>query len=1127
MADSTFIQKVLTFLKARQGRPISNDDIFQMLQSEGYPVTTTEELQSNLLQMQQQGFIYPSQGYWYPTYHSLNWGAVDATKKSKDPISYYTNLAKKYKTVVVKDRAKFVKEWDTAIRKYYEFFQENHPEYKLAADWLNASKPNFEEFVKDVMAILLGMNMKHPEIAYEGETYNIPEGLVTLEHAMNESMQRLAANMKDYSDKVIQPKDYRVSYDKVSALADNIQDKFIAEVVERSPAGTVISESKVKDYVTDQIKSVLPKKISPDLFFSVIITKLSQVGETEKYGVFLFNTKNDVIVDNMRYLVLNGTDNTSTWNWFAKTGSSALANYQKIADAIWTNLVADNVSFGVASGAGLKLGKVSIKGSSFNSTVFDNADFTDASITGCSFINCSLKDTVFKPSKFENNKIKGADFEGAVVAKNIKWEENKGTPKNIVSRDISFDKDELKDITKGPRLYSHAFPLEQEDEKVATDLAYSLKAYLDSIKLFGSLKLGLQKIAVDDTTTQLRTFLEDNSKVPTFDYGGSLIKWLVNKNKQGELEQAGFTKKEVNSLFGAASNIERAPKKSPAEEIKERRERLAQTFATTYGGKESLPKDALLGVIKERKDGSLYQWVSSLPDRIPFKDIMTIYSALVVSLRQSYVTPAATVTRRYQPMPYVSRMSTLKDEHGSLAGPGTQFGVGLMPIYALMPPDVADDIKNTMYYGGSSHMTGVFAFSRVFPMIYTEFVSNSKKKVNKKVWVISEMQSDTYQKAGKSDEASGRNEEGNERRNVHKKKYPKSDDLDIAMANLRSHMSNWSENLLNAIIEQAQHFGVSEVWMPRAAEVDMNNKGDSSDVVEEKPTKRAEFWWKYYDRAAKTFGGVLKNVGVQITLDPGGYSRKSSYFYVIPVGNSVKEASLKLGWQVQPEETVGEALATSLATNGWDWARDSGVDNYYLMNDNNSYVIYLPYDYIEDIEGFRGDDPPDPTKKWMIELASPFSGSQELMFAPSLQEASIIINRWKDKYINKPEPVRASLKLGWKVTDPLPLSEEGQKGVIIGWYDRVEDEKVIEGFHRSLGEYGWVPGDPLEDALDKMPWYLIEKWQYIAKHNLGVPKESSLKFSWLVPSDPKEIAKFLTAPVGWKTGYFINKRQDL
>lgn len=1136
MADSVFIQKVISFLQQREGRPIGTDDILQMLQSGGYPIASNEDLKKNLAEMVKQGFIYPSNGYWYPTYHGAAWGADEASSRGWYPNRHYENIKGKFPNASVSNREKTLKSWKDSISKYYDHFKENHPEYRLAFNWLDNSTPNFEEFVKDIMAILFKMNMKDPAIRYENEEYSIPKDLSSIEYAMNESIQRLYKHMPEYADKVVPQQEYRNAYDKVASIAVTIEDDFKKDLLDTSPAGTVISEGVIKEYVNKKIKNVLPAKISGDLFFSVIMSKLSRIqGITEK-GVYLYNTPHQAVVDSMRYHVLNNKDRVSTWNFFVKTGNAAFSDFKKTASTIWNNLVADGVDFKPTQGKGLNLRDIEIHQGSFKNAILDNADFTNTNITDCAFNKCSLKNAIFKPNTFVNNNISGTDFEGAAVDKNIDWEANKGTPKNLVSIEVSEDKASWNKIIP-PKDYKqfayirggelHAFPLEDEDRSAALDLAYCLKKYLNNAETFSSLSFNLVKLSsIDDSMAgQLRTFLEDNSKVPSFDYGNSLIQWLVKANKKGELESAGFNKKEINTLFGAASNLERGQKKSPSDEAREKRLRLADSFANTYQGKTNIPKDALLQIISARRGGSLYQWLSDMPATISIHQIMNIYHSLALSLGHAYITPYANVTHYYQPMPYNAYVTELDMQKGSLAGANQQFGIALTPVYSLMPKNVADDIKNALTKG-STHMYNAFAFSRIYPIIYTEIRSERKGKINKKVWMISEMQSDTYQKAGKK---------GNEYINVHKPKYKNTETLDEAMEQLRGHMRNWPENLLNAIINHAHDYDVDEIWMPRGVDVHLKTDSDDDEAGEmgESDKPRADFWTKYYDRPAKTFGGELKNIGTTLKLDPGsGYSRKSSYFYVIPLKQQTKESSLKFSWnqnllnQDTNESYDPATFIERLVDADWADVYDPNALQYYLENNNNGYIIYAPYNIDKDEEGFFEEND-KPRATWMLELTHPNKGEIEAEFVNDLPTAAGIIEHWKNKYRNRPEPAWSSSlsfskglrSLSWQVQQEIdPLEYHGMIDTILKWHD---DRKIaryfevsIQMFYNDLEEVGASMGDPIDVAVEKFDLSKLKHWYGIAKEELEKLKEipnfrtdTFGKLSWKnVPTMPKDLS---------------------
>ena len=221
--DNTFIQQVVSYLNDNSGRPTTSQDIFDYLKEAGYPVSSGEDLQVELREMGQKGLIYPHGGYWYPTYHSTVWGASDASARGWYPERHYNKVYKSYETQVTpkrNDRMAYVEVWKKELSKYYDHFKKNHPEYGEAFKWLDSSKANFNEFIMDAMAIFLGMDMAHPAIKYENETENyiIPENMVAIEHAMNETIHRLAKGIQEYDKNIVDTCKYRKAYDKISAF---------------------------------------------------------------------------------------------------------------------------------------------------------------------------------------------------------------------------------------------------------------------------------------------------------------------------------------------------------------------------------------------------------------------------------------------------------------------------------------------------------------------------------------------------------------------------------------------------------------------------------------------------------------------------------------------------------------------------------------------------------------------------------------------------------------------------------------------------------------------------------------------------------------------------------------------
>jgi death-on-curing protein len=1054
--DKVFVSKVSALLNNREGRPINEEDIYQYLTSQGYPISSMEDLKIDLHEMYSKGFIYPYQGYWYPTYHSEVCGAANISPDSKNTFRYpavqYSSLLTNYEKVKPETRDKYKEEWKDKLTKYYDYFKKSHPEYSNFFKWVDQSSPNYYEFIKDAMAIFLQMNMEHNNIKYPGTQYSIPDELTTIEHAMNEAVYRLTTFMKkEHGAKVISPDIYRKAYDNVAELSAEIQSKFILEVISTSPSGTVISADTVKKFTETALKKNLPKEVSPDFFLNVIEGKLSNLKHSKEKGVFLYNTSATTIATYLQDALLKSPEFVSAWNTFMKTKGGFQGKADQITTKVWSGITAPGIDF--FKEKGLDLEKVTISNSNLSNCNFTNADLSGTSITNCNLRGSLFKESVFKPSTFTGNDITKMDVDGAVLSKNITWDENKGQPINLVYREVSYDKKDLDNIVKSPQVYSYAFPLSEAEEGDALNLVYALKGYLDSLQILsfkknnllklgwqiqlefskfenilknknysyyidnytliinhkgyvdldaltqlpeniqfnnkgyvnlnsltqlpentqfnnkgdvelrsltqlpeniqfnnegyvsldsltqlpeniqfnnegyvsldaltqlpenkynifknegevlynlrnyiwlefdprvreGSLKLIKTSSLSDNEITSLKSWLESPENIPDIE-AEDLRKWLADKNKSGELTEAGFNRKDINLLFGRASTLTGGPKKPPSEIARDKRNELSQNFAKAYGGKDSIPKTALLGVLTNN-EGNLYDWLLDLPDKVTYKDIFNLYHALLSSLKQFHLTSGATtLTRKYEHLPYTTYVTDLSDTERGVSGKGTQFGVALVPIYNLMPSGVAE-VAQRAVHEGTTHMYEGLAFSRIAPVIYHEIRSGVKGKIFKKVWAISEMQSDSYQKSGKSEDPDSK-EVGDERENLHKEYYKTEAELDKAMKNFRRYTHHWPENLLNAIIELAQKHNVDEIWMPTSKDVVM--KTGKNEYTQ-------EAWYKYYDRPAKTFGGKLKNVGADISLDPGSsYSHKRAEWYVIPVKKQTKEGSLNFSSQ--------------------------------------------------------------------------------------------------------------------------------------------------------------------------------------------------------------------------------------
>jgi hypothetical protein len=190
-----------------------------------------------------------------------------------------------------------------------------------------------------------------------------------------------------------------------------------------------------------------------------------------------------------------------------------------------------------------------------------------------------------------------------------------------------------------------------------------------------------------------------------------------------------------------------------------------------------------------------------------------------------------------------------------------------------MPSDLKTIYRAAQPYVGM-HYPNHYGFARIAPMIINEIDSSKDVNIRKKVWFISEMQSDMYQKYGR---AKSQKILPDVRRAL-KNQGRDQKELDSTVDDFRSMIRHWPFVLLNSIIEQASASDIDEIWMPQA-----------KDVEEKTSVGSAGNWTPSYDVPAKAFGFTLQGIGKSITLDPGsGYSRTTNTVYVLDL-NKLKE----------------------------------------------------------------------------------------------------------------------------------------------------------------------------------------------------------------------------------------------
>ncbi|GEM_PF-972890 len=838
-----------------------------------YTGASSTEIDENLRELYKLGYVYPSGEYWYPTYPGTQVAQRGTTlgRGAKD----YNKLQEQYTGFNAAKREKQgLQNWPDIIANYYSTFKDNHPEYTSFFNYLASSPSASREFIKDTQAIFLNWNyLKDPLLHYPGQTnYNRPQDLVSLEQAMDFSIRQFYEYVKSDRHRIKFNSDYRKILD--SGAIDKTVEYVKGEIYQHTRKGEVISNTEIDNLVTTGLKNVLskPDLTSVDLIKNAIVAKVVNTLDYSK-GIFLEKTQPRIIVSGMReMLALEGMD---AFKVFRKTGYSLIGG---ITNA--SNIISNN-DFTGKNLEGIDFSGLDIANTLFNNANLSKSDWRESKVKGCNFTDTNFTGASFKPIKCTNNIFNGSNFLSAAVNKDIDWEENEGYPDNLFIRDVQLNKTEHKNVKQDQRLInSVALPIGEEDYPDAITVVKALRPIIERLHTISSLRKLAFNALTEEEVQELRKFIEGATEVPAINHGDNLFNFLITLNRSGELKNAGFSGKDINTLMGKARTLVLGdPKAQQREEARKKEEeklQKLQQFTLKYAPAKEVPVSALIDLF-ENKQSNLVGLLQSYGDKkgnLSLNDINNLYHSLVSTIKNLHYNPYITPGRQYASFAYTGAVYDLEHTAKPMAGGGIQFGIALYPNYSAMPPDIADILRYAIA-NGSSHVAGAMAFSRIAPYTYTEVPVGKRSPIVKKVWCITEMQADDYQKIG----------EGVSRDPAFKKKMKERYGEDIASI-LRGYYRHWPENLLNVIITKAVENNVDEIWVPPGEE------------VAAKTNNLKVNWYNFYDRPAKAFGGTIKDTGVTVNLDPTpggtGYKRTGDKFYVIDLTAFRRESSLSL-----------------------------------------------------------------------------------------------------------------------------------------------------------------------------------------------------------------------------------------
>ncbi|MCK9543445.1 MAG: hypothetical protein M0R03_15600 [Novosphingobium sp.] len=928
-------EQIIKFFQNNPSLPHTIEDISTSL---GMDVATINQALGELLQL---GYVYHTGAqnaklkrtqYWYPTKYAIRYGTYPITK-DWTPAEDYKKHALGLKDLTPESREQRYEDLKGLVEEYFPYFAENHPEYTKLLTWLNRQLAQKKEFIKDTIAIFLRMQMSHKLIAYhEKENYKVPPDLVSLEHAMLESVKRFVANVEERRKDVLTQEEYLNAYSKAAKLAENITNQFITKVINKTPKGSVIQPSVIEKFVEEGLKDI-PKNFH-DLFIHMVSSKLSvDLIDPLKYQVFFTNTQISKIVS-----VLSATlkKDTKIFNQFMATTQHEQG--VAVGKELFTQQDYSNYNL-----AGINFNSsIVLKNCNFTGANFKGSNWGSPQVVGNNFTNAKITNANFAPSVFRSNIIEKTDFADAIIGKNIPWEENKGTPDNLYVTDIDEARNKLHEINKSRTAQSSSFPLQKEELQDAKLVAMVLKKFLENKNnnIFSHFELRLSKFGAlsKKEVDQLLNWLNGKQSLPAIMYEGDLRDWLIQKSRTGELEKAGFSKKRISELFSKLQEVEKQKQQvlSPQDKKKQDFNNKVNNFISKYQDQKYVPSEALTSLI-EYKDGNLYSWILSFGNALSTKELQQIYYTLIYSINEFHINPFVKNLKHIEGIPFTTHFID-KSSYGI----GTNmFGVIMHPNFSELPKNIARDTYKIIQGG---HFSGALAHTRIAPYTYTLTTMRGKPQ-RKYVWFISEMQSDPLQKTLKGNFDTFKSNYSGEtpkkdkdmllkdieqQHSKSKSDYKSNLAAFEAAKNFRRYFRHWPENFLNSILTLAGENGVDEVWVPKGQDV------------------RNDVDWSYiYDDAAKAFGGKLKNIGVDIQVDPSNTNatKEINEVYVI----EVPKRDLKLQWRVGIDVSNTQLGDLVIAINDLPEAKIKSGEKFVVKNFQRTIKSFDPTRPIEEM----------------------------------------------------------------------------------------------------------------------------------------------------------------------------------
>ena len=917
--------KVLQYLLNNIGYPHNVQDIATGVS------TDNETVSAVLKKLYSNHFAYYSGDYWYLTLEGKDYATGGTTiKRTREYYNQLKKFFAEHGLDIHDWREvsnpKYQEWLDEFEKRIDGSFRENHPEWghifnsiapKRTDDADVRSGPrkfHAQEWRADSLAHFLKYDFSQKDMRYpkeESNAYKAPKDIRSIEQGMAHSLDRFYNNVDQIKSYFIDKGRYRELHESSNKVVIDIVKEKVSEIEEfkTSAPGTVVDTKKL----TNSTMSDVMEKLNIDDSVEKSVVEKFVDGYVSK-------SVSNISVDGLLFSSSQSPTSIISALKAAATREDVLVVYSNFKDSSGpTRNDTSSILSGVFSGSdfsgknfsGFEFDQLKIKNAAFNGCDLSQSTWLSSQVTSCSFQGTKLNGASMANIKeFTHNNIDGASFTGASLAIVMVSKDNIGKPLDMKITDMGTDKHFLGATKQVPTFTTESIPIKPNEKAGVELLARAIKVLLSNsevVSAYNSLELkhlrkfNIMKVAElppnaedmisrspfdTETSTQMLEFAAGGIG-PEFAFEGNLMDWVKAQAKQGKLKWMG---KWTGKFMGSASQLN--PKKekevSPKEKDDIRKKELVNSFVGKHVNEDKTHVGSIFQILQfDPTDGStgiedaastyVGNWIYGMSsgenddedNYLSLEDLHHIYTVISDTLSNADGLPQFPINRDYEHLPYSTEIFPIES---STMGPHNVSGKGVQFSVLLKPNDMgASEDFMSVYEAALPHVGphyDAIGFSRIQPVKRVEVDAASNVDTVSTIWLITEMQSDLFQKYAR------------EIPNVKETLEDNGKDPNLADG-FRSIIRHWAFNLLNVIITKAFAAGVDEIWMSPAAAV-------------EKKTSQDANWAPSYDVPAKAFGFKLERVSKSMVIDKGSsYSYATDQFYVLRVHGEDKMSSLK------------------------------------------------------------------------------------------------------------------------------------------------------------------------------------------------------------------------------------------